>query len=355
VRALVIDPSAYSVGYDAALCAALARAGADVELVTSAFAHGERPAPEGYAVAERFYRRARGAPGSRARRAGKLASHVHDMRALAHLPADVRHFQWTPVPWLDQGLLGPAPRVLTVHNSGPRSGRLGRDRATRAVIDRMDALIVHSRFGRDRLCERGVALDRIHVVPHGAFTPGPPGALPPELADDGRPVVLMFGLLRPYKGLTTLLGAWRGIEDAQLWVAGRPMMALPELASGVSLVPRYIADREATALLDRADVIVLPYEADARIDGSGVLAAALGAGRATVVSAVGGLAEVAATGAAVAVAPGDVDALHAALAALIADPEARIRLAARARAAADGPYSWDVAAARTLGVYASLT
>jgi hypothetical protein len=75
VRALVIDPSAYSVGYDAALCAALARAGADVELVTSAFAHGERPAPEGYAVAERFYRRARGAPGSRARRAGKLASH----------------------------------------------------------------------------------------------------------------------------------------------------------------------------------------------------------------------------------------------------------------------------------------
>jgi glycosyltransferase involved in cell wall biosynthesis len=164
----------------------------------------------------------------------------------------------------------------------------------------------------------------------------------------------MFGLLRPYKGLATLLAAWRGIEDAQLWVAGRPMMALPELPPGVSLAPRYIADGEASALLDRADVIVLPYEADARIDGSGVLAAALGAGRATVVSAVGGLAEVAATGAAVSVMPGDVAELHDALAGLIADSAARARLAASARAAADGPYSWDVAAARTLAVYASL-
>jgi glycosyltransferase involved in cell wall biosynthesis len=354
MRALIVDPSAYSVPYDAALCAALARAGVDVELATSRFAHGERPVPDGYAVSERFYRRARGDAGSRRRRAAKLASHVGDMRALARLPADVRHFQWTPVPWVDAALLGPRPRVLTVHNAAPRNDRLGRERAVRAVIDRMDALIVHSRFGAERLRERGVADGRIHVVPHGAFAPGPPAALPPELSDDGSPVVLMYGLLRPYKGLSTLLASWRGIGGAQLWVAGRAMMALPELPAGVSLVPRYLADGEASALLRRADVVVLPYAADGRIDGSGVLAAALGAGRATVVSAVGGLAEIAQTGAAMPVGAGDVDALHDALTGLIADPAARARLAARARAAAAGPYSWDAAAAQTLAVYASL-
>jgi hypothetical protein len=112
MRALIVDPSAYSVLYDAALCAALTRAGVDVELATSRFVHGERPAPAGYAVTERFYRRARGEAGSRRRRAAKLAGHVDDMRAVARLPADVRHFQWTPVPWVDAALLGPHPRSL---------------------------------------------------------------------------------------------------------------------------------------------------------------------------------------------------------------------------------------------------
>jgi glycosyltransferase involved in cell wall biosynthesis len=51
---------------------------------------------------------------------------------------------------------------------------------------------------------------------------------------------------------------------------------------------------------------------------------------------------------------GDIDALRDALSGLITDPAARDRLAAAARAAAAGPYSWDAAAAQTLAVYASL-
>jgi glycosyltransferase involved in cell wall biosynthesis len=359
VRALIVDPSAYSSPYDEALCAALARRGAEVELVTSRFAHDERPVPEDYARRELFYRRSRGAVGSRGRRLSKLVTHAADMRALARLPADVTHLQWTPLPWLDLALLPPRPRVLTLHNTAPRSGRFGRARAVEAVARRMDALVVHSEHGRRRLLKRGVEPARVHVIPHGAFLPEPDGALPPELHDDGRPVVLMFGLLRPYKGLATLLAAWRGMGSrppAQLWVVGRPMMELPPIPDDVSIVPRYVTVGESSALRRRADVIVLPYERDETIDGSGVLAAALGAGCASVVSAVGGLAEVAAaTGAALSVAPGDPDALRAALAGLIAYPEARAELAAAARAAAAGPYSWDAAAARTLALYTALT
>jgi glycosyltransferase involved in cell wall biosynthesis len=357
MRALIVDPSAYSPPYDEALCGALAAAGAEVELVTSRFAHGERPAPEGYAQRELFYRRAGAAAGRspRARRLGKLATHVGDMRALGRIPADVVHHQWIPVPWLDVGLLPARPRVLTLHNTAPRSGRFGRARALREVIARMDALVVHSEHGAAAVRAQGVEADRVHVIPHGAFVPGPAGELPPELSDDGRPVVLMFGLLRPYKGIGTLLEAWAGLSEAQLWIVGRPMMQMPPLPAGASLVGRYVSDGEVNALMQRADLLVLPYERDERIDASGVLAAALGAGRATVVSAVGALAEVAAAGAAVGVEPGDPVALHAALAELIADAPARDALAAAARAAAIGPYSWDAAAERTLALYAALT
>src|SRR2546429_656522 len=65
MRVHIVDPSAFTPPYDHALCVALARAGADVELITSRFAYGAVAEPEGYVVRERFYRRAPGAAGSR--------------------------------------------------------------------------------------------------------------------------------------------------------------------------------------------------------------------------------------------------------------------------------------------------
>src|SRR6202044_2473518 len=104
----------------------------------------------------------------------------------------------------------------------------------------------------------------------------------------------------------------------------------PPLPGDAQLVGRYVSESEVAALMQRADVLVLPYERDERIDGSGVLAAALGAGRAPTVSRVAAPPEAAAVGAALGVEPGDPAALHAALAGLIADPAARGGLAAAA-------------------------
>jgi glycosyltransferase involved in cell wall biosynthesis len=357
MRVHLVDPPAFTPPYDHALAAALARAGADVELLTSRFAYGEVPAPDGYARRELFYRRAVGAAGSRKRRLSKLAAHVPDMlryrRAAA--AADVVHFQWLTAPMLDLPLLPRRPLVLTAHDLLPREPRPGQVAAQRRLFERVDAIIVHSSYGRSQLVERvGVAEERVRVIHHGAFAPPAgcgPAALPPEIADDGRPAVLLFGLLRPYKGLDTLLAAWRGVEGAQLWIAGRPMMALPRIPDGVTLVPRFIAADEAQALIERADVVVLPYTRTERFDMSGVLAAALGAGRPTVLSDIGGFSEVAATGAGRLVPPGDSEALRAALAELVAEPEQRVRLSAAALAAAEGPYSWDAAARATLTLY----
>jgi glycosyltransferase involved in cell wall biosynthesis len=358
MRVSVVDPPAFTPPYDHALCAALARAGARVELVTSRFAYGEVPAAEGYTVRELFYAHAHGAAGSRLRRATKLVSHVPDMlrvRALGARTADVVHFQWLGLPWVDDRLMPDRPLVFTAHDLLPREPRPGQLAAQRRLLRRVDAVVVHSQYGRGQLVDRmGIAPERVHVIHHGAFVPGSAGVLPPELVDDGRPVVLLFGLLRPYKGVETLLRAWAGIQGAQLWIVGRPMMELPPVPLGTSVVARFVSTEEADALVRRADLVVLPYTRTERFDQSGVLATALGAGRPAVLSDIGGFSEVAATGAARLVAPGDAGALHEVLAALIADPAERERMSAAALAAARGPYSWDAAAEATLRLYAAV-
>lgn len=370
LRVQVVDPSAFTPPYDHALCAALARAGSDVDLVTSRFAYGEVPRGEGYDVTESFYRIAPGEAGSRLRLAAKLAQHVPDMlRLQRHVRArraDVVHFQWLTVQPLDVHLLPRSvPTVLTAHDVLPREPRPGQLSAQRRLYERVDAVVVHSEHGRDRLVgpELGIDPAKVHVIPHGAFAqfvPAPGAARPalgPELAavPADKPVVLFFGLLRPYKGLDVLLDAWRGIDDAELWIVGLPKMDLAPLRAaappGVRFVSRFVADDEIAAYFERASLAVLPYR---EIDQSGVLFTALAFGTPLLLSRVGGFPEVAATGAAELVEPGDAAGLHAALARLLGDPAARARLAAAARAAAAGPYSWDAIAARTLALYRAL-
>jgi glycosyltransferase involved in cell wall biosynthesis len=365
IRATIVDPSAYTPAYDHALCAALARAGASVQLATSRFAYGDVPAPDGYILRELFYRHARGAPGSHGRRLSKLVSHVGDMRALRRLAAgtaDIVHFQWLAMPWLDVGLLPDGPLVLTAHDLLPREPKPGQARAQMRLLQHMSAVIVHSQYGRGQLVSRlNLPEDKVHVIHHGALehvAAGPRSPLPPALGSVTAPVVLFFGLVRPYKGVGTLLDAWRGVSGAELWVVGRPMLDPSPLRAAatpsVRFVDRYVPEQDVQAYFRRADVIVLPYERTERFDQSGVLATALAFGKPVVLTDIGGFPEVAATGAGRLVAAGDVDALRDALQWLIDDPAARARLGEAATSAARGPYSWESASRQTLELYRSL-
>jgi len=363
MRVDVVDPSAFTPPYDRSLSAALARAGADVRLVTSRFAYGDVPPAEGYEVDERFYRAGAGAAGSRLRLAAKLAQHVPDMLRYrrAARDADVVHFQWLAVQHLDARLLPrDRPLVLTAHDVLPREPRPGQRRAQRRLYERMDAVVVHSRHGRDRLvADLGVPPAKVHAIAHGAFdylTRLPRDApLPAQLAGVEGPVVLFFGLLRPYKGVDVLLEAWRGIEGAQLWIVGMPRMPLAPLRAratpSVRFLPGFVEEAQVPALFRRADLVVLPYR---EIDQSGVLATALAFGRPLLLSSAGGFPEVAETGAAELVAPGDPAALRLALRRLLEDAPRRDALAAAAREAAATRYSWDEVASRHLELYRSL-
>ncbi|HEY2570080.1 MAG TPA: glycosyltransferase family 4 protein, partial [Solirubrobacteraceae bacterium] len=288
-------------------------------------------------------------------RALKLAEHLPDMARLGAQAsaADVVHFQWLALPALDRLLLPRArPLVLTVHGAPPRDRRL---------LSRFDALIAHSAHGARRLSgEAGVVPERVHVIPHGAFAhlaATAPAQLPSELLEPApaTPVVLCFGLVRPYKGLEVLLDAWRMVDGAQLWIVGRPRFDIAPLRAhapaSVRWVPRFVSDRELAACFRRADIVALPYRESEQ---SGVLATALAFGAPILASDVGGFGEVAAAGAARLVPAGDAHALATALSELLADQAQRERLSLAARALAAGPWSWSAVAERTLTVYRSL-
>jgi glycosyltransferase involved in cell wall biosynthesis len=377
VRVHVVDPSAYTPPYDHALCRALAAADTEVELFTSHFAYGPVARPSGYVRHEFFYRVALGSPGGRMRTASKLAQHVPDMLRYrrAARAAEVVHFQWLAVQHLDGRLLPSRlmsdgrrrPLVLTAHDVLPREPRRGQLAAQRRLYDRFDAIVVHSEHGRARLIdELGVDGDRVHVITHGVFTHLAPerarvSALETAQPMSDRPVVLLFGLMRPYKGIDVLLEAWRGvdgqapIEDAELLIAGMPRMdisALREAApANVSFDPHFVGDEELPAYFERADLVVLPY---LQADQSGVLFTALAFGKPLLLSDVGGFPEMAATGAARIVAAGDPRALGQALRELLADRATLGEMSAKAKAAAEGRYSWEAVAAAHVKLYERL-
>lgn len=362
VKVKLIDPSGDVTPYDHALAAALARRGADVELLTSRFLYGPVPAQRDYTLTELFYPLATrlGLEARRRRRAAKAIEHPAGMLRLRGRTAgaDVVHYQWLRPG--DAALLPPKrPRLMTVHNVLRRSGATD-------VARKMDAVVVHTRHGARELTERvGVTPERIRVIPHGAFehllsVPGE-RPLPPELAAVEGPVVLCFGTVRPYKGIDVLLRAFAAVEGAELWIVGRPlgtpMAPLHELAGGpggrVRFVTRYLAEPEVPAFFRRADLVVLPHR---EVDQSGVLNVALAFGKPILMTAIGGFEEVARdTGAGRLVTPGDPEALAGAIGELLGDADARERLGAAARTAAQGPYSWDEVARRTLELYEELT
>jgi glycosyltransferase involved in cell wall biosynthesis len=366
MRVQLVDPAAYTPPYDHALAGALARAGAEVELITCRFPYGPVPREDGYRVEEAFYRRgSRPGISPRRRRLARALEHVPDMRRFRRIAqrAEIVHYQWLPIPALDRRLLAPKrPRVYTMHWRLPDSGtRIARTLA-RLLVE-MDAVVVHTEHGARRLVsDFGVPPNRLRVIPHGAFDyltrQDEEVPLPEELAQVEGPVILAFGLIRPYKGTDVLLEAFRRIEGAELWIVGMPRMPMDELrdlarqAQGtVRFVDRFITDQEIPAFMRRADLVVLPYR---NIEQSGVLYTALAFGRPMVLSGVGGFSEIAERGAARAVPPEDPEALATALRELLDDPAARRSLAEGAAREASTVSSWERIAASTMALYGEL-
>lgn len=348
VRVILADPPAYTPPYDRALAAALARAGVEVELVTSRFRFGEVPAADGYRVSEWFYPLSSRMGSSRLRLAVKALEHPIGMARLAALRPDVLHVQWL-VPELDQLLLrSRASLVFTAHDIVPR--RTARYTGLwRRLFRRFARVVVHSGRGRDALVALGVPPGRVRVIPHPVFRSEIPRR------DDGR-TALALGLIRPYKGTEDAVEAVLRVEGARLLVVGDPRIPLDRLRARagdraewrLGFLPRTELERA----LSEATVGLFPYRPE--IDLSGALLQTLGAGVPAIVYDVGGLGElVGRYGAGAVVEPGDVDGLARELRRLLGDPDAL----AAARAGAEHARSeltWEASARAHLDLYREL-
>ena len=347
MRIVLADPPAFTPAYDHALAAALARAGVDVELVTSPFRFGEVPQPEGYVRSERFYPlSSRLFRRSRLRLPLKAAEHVPGTLSLVRRRPDVLHVQWLAAPELDRLLLRPrVPTVFTAHDLLPRRTARKHD-LWRTLLARFDRVVVHSERGRETL--RGLGVDAT-VIPHPVFPSDPPRT------DKGR-TLLCLGTIRPYKGLGDAIAAARRIEGARLLVAGDPLEPLNGYREQAGDVAEwrlgYLPLAEVERALGEATVALFPYKPE--LDQSGALLQALGAGVPAVAYDVGGIAEpVRAFGAGRVVSPGDIDALTAAARELLDDPAALEAARAGARRARE-TLTWDAAAAKHLELYREL-
>jgi glycosyltransferase involved in cell wall biosynthesis len=346
MRVLLADPPAFTPTYDHELAAALARAGADVELVTSRFRFGDAPAPDGYERLELFYPLSSRLFGrSRLRVPLKVVEHPLGLAATRRRPADVLHVQWL-VPELDRRFFRPhAPSVFTAHDLLPRR-TARRQELWRSLLRRFDRVVVHSERGRETLAALGVDA---RVIPHPVFPSDPPRR------DDGR-TVLSFGVIRPYKGLGDAIAATRS-AGARLLVAGDPLEPIEpyrEAARGLDVDWRlgYLPQTEVDRALGDATVAVFPYRPE--LDQSGALLRALGAGVPAVAYDVGGVAEpVRAFGAGRVVPAGDVEALGAALRELLDGGDA-LEAARRGARRARETLTWDAAARAHLDLYGEL-
>ncbi len=345
MRVVLADPPAFTPPYDHALAEALARAGADVELVTSRFRFGEAPAPAGYERRELFYPLSSRLFGrSRLRLPLKALEHPLGLARLAATRADVVHVQWLAAPEIDVRLLRHrAPLVLTAHDLLPRR-TAAKHTLWRRLFARFERVVVHSERGRETLTAFGVPEQKLRVIPHPVW----PSL--PERADDGR-TVLALGMIRPYKQLEHAAAA-ASQAGARLLVAGDPAGgALPRL-DGAELRLGYLSTTEIERALGDSTVAVFPYRPE--LDQSGALLQALGAGVPAVVYDVGGLGElVAGYGAGRVVAPDDVAGLAAALEELLGDADALEAARSGARRVRD-ELTWEASARAHLELYGEL-
>lgn len=372
MRVLVVDPSLFTLPYDRAFCAALGRSGADVVLVGRPLrAYEPSLAGEPFAFVDLFYRGAgkqeAGWQTSRLGRLRKGFEHALGLRALTALAAepaaDIVHFQWLMLPFLDRFALQQLRRrsalVLTVHNAEltthSTSAVIGRLGASLQALGRegavlgFDCYVAHTAKTVAQLEALGIPGDRILLRSHPPLELEAPPS-PPPTATEGRCEILFFGQIKPYKGVDVLVEAGLTLaasrRDFRITIAGRPFQPMAALrarieTAGATDVFRfdldYLPDARLAAYLAEATIVVFPYR---EIDGSGALALAARFGKPIVASRVGVFAEPPVASRVELVPPEDPEALAATLAGLLDTPDRLTDLGRRAAALENELPSW---------------
>lgn len=284
----------------------------------------------------------------------RLAQAFDLLPPLASLRPDVVHFHAAgvhvePIAALRVRRAG-GDRPLLV--ATPHSSRPFAKRRARLGLRAADLVLAPSEWSGARAREGGAR--RVAVV-HAGVALGPA----PD-AGAREPIVLALGRLEPVKGFDVLLEAFAAASATRaawhLWIAGDgpERAALERRADALGCRDRvrflgWIEGEEKERALGRAAIGALPSR---RESFGAALLEMQERGLACVASDVGGVADLADGGrAARLVAPGDADALAAALGALLDDADAQRALGEAGRRHAE-QFPWSAVAARYEATYA---
>lgn len=213
---------------------------------------------------------------------------------------------WGPMLWLL--VRRPSSRTRTVmvcHNAAPheRPHPLA-ERLTRLVqwlvMRHVDHLVCHSDSDRVAL-EALVPEVRVHRVVMPTYEDLAMIRPASEGSSAGRPQLLFFGFVRPYKGVDVLLRAMpevvAALPEARLVIAGEwwssadgtRRLLTEEVRAHVEIRDRYVSNEEMAGLFRTADVVVLPYRSATQ---SAVVQLAFGFGVPVITTRVGGLPDI---------------------------------------------------------------
>jgi glycosyltransferase involved in cell wall biosynthesis len=186
--------------------------------------------------------------------------------------------------------------VMVVHNANDHEAAGWKNRLLAWQISAADRFVTHTTALAQDLATIAPTTPST-IIAHPPFTdfPAAKGNLHQEFALE----LLMFGLVRPYKGLDLAIDALSASnrKDIRLTVAGEFWQDVAEtrakidrlgLTRQIEIIPRYVADQEAAELFSRSDAVLAPYLS---VTGSGVVALATHYGRPVIASNLPGLAE----------------------------------------------------------------
>jgi glycosyltransferase involved in cell wall biosynthesis len=262
------------------------------------------------------------------------------------------------------------PIIFTVHNVLPHERTALYHIILRILFKFGDHFIVHSAPNRLQLIKH-------YYIPSGKVTQIPHGPLDFHVRDDvhlgkvreemgfgsDEKVILVFGAIRPYKGLDTALRAFArilsDIPEARLLIAGKlweswdPYQRLIDklgIGDRIKTCLEYIPSGAVWKYFEASDLVILPYE---HFDSqSGVGATAISFRKPMIVTDVGGLPELVKDRRYV-VPSKDPAALAGSIVSCFQDPNKLIDMSSKAEEVAE-KMAWSSVGLKTWSIYAKV-
>jgi len=290
---------------------------------------------------------------------------------------DLLHAQWWSLPlaaiYACMGAifkLRGKPVIFTVHNVLSHERSRLYEIVSRWLFKLGDHFIVHTEKNRRQMeAGYGISKDCISVISHGSLDFHVKDHMDRDTIrqefglDPGHKIILLFGAVRPYKGVDTALEAFSKVlpevPDALLIVAGKlwqnwepyqELMNTLAIADSVRSFLEYIPSGEVYKYFEAADLVILPYH---HFDSqSGIGGIAVSFRKPMIVSDVGGLPDLVKNRKYV-IPPKDTEALARCMIECLKDQSRLAVMAADAETVA-AEMSWSSIAQKTCAIYDTL-